>query len=53
MINSNIIKSILDTVKIKKPILKSNPKPNPIRPKIYAPISYWELSPAEKEHSGV
>ena len=49
MINSNIIKSILDTVKIKKPILKSNPKPNPIRPKIYAPISYWELSPAEKE----
>ena len=49
MINSNIIKSILDIVKIKKPTLKSNPKPNPIRPKIYAPISYWELSPAEKE----
>ena len=49
MINSNIIKSILNTVKIKKPTLKSNPKPNPIRPKIYAPISYWELSPAEKE----
>ena len=49
MINSNIIKSILDNVKIKKPTSKSDSKPNPIRPKIYAPHSYWELSPAEKK----